>query len=228
MVLRPDDHWRALMSLHAVSFVDKKPALRFQRGGTDCKGCDDHQVAKHHKRPNRGALPQQLDRAYAEIIQEVRVAQTGVQVLLAFVLTLAFTPRFAYLGLAERRLYIVTLVLGAAATALLMAPAAFHRVVYRQRLRRHLVLAANRFAAWGLGVLVAAKCCAILLILQVVTGSFAVSGSITGGVVIWFAINWLVFPIWCRYRHRRHRSLELASSRAAWSNADSSVEVVAA
>jgi Family of unknown function (DUF6328) len=216
------------MSLHAVSLVDNKPALPFRRGGIDCTGCDDHQVPKHHsKRTSRPLLPQHLDRVYAEIIQEVRVAQTSVQVLLAFVLTLAFTPRFALLTPPEKRLYVITLVLGAAATALLMAPAAFHRVVYRQRLRRHLVLAANRFAACGLAVLVAAKCCAILLILQVVTSSFAIAGAITGGVIAWFALNWLVFPLWCRYRHRHRRELELASGRSALPSAETPVEMAA-
>jgi Family of unknown function (DUF6328) len=216
------------MSLHAVSLVDDKPVLLSRRSGTDCTGCDDHQLPKHHsKRASRPALPQQLDRAYAEIIQEVRVAQTGVQVLLAFVLTLAFTPRFALLSTTEQSLYVITLVLGAAATALLMGPAAFHRVVYRQRLRRHLVLAANRFAACGLAVLVAAKCCAILLILEVVTGTFTIAGLITGGVLAWFALNWLVFPLWCRYRHGRRRDLELARGQRTRSSAETPVEMAA-
>jgi Family of unknown function (DUF6328) len=212
-----------------VSIFNDKPAPLLRRGGSDCKGCDDQPVAKHHrKRLNRTEMPtQQLDRAYAEIIQEVRVAQTGVQGLLAFVLTLAFTPRFADLNPGQLRLYIVTLVLGAAATALLMAPAAFHRVVYRQKLRRHLVMAANRFAMAGLAVLVVGKGCAIMLILQVVIGSTAVAGVLTSAVVGWFALHWLAIPMWCRYRHQ-HRDRQAASDQAARRGAEAPLEPAAA
>ncbi|WP_043723048.1 DUF6328 family protein, partial [Kutzneria sp. 744] len=72
----------------------------------------------------RGETPtQRLDRNYAELLQEIRVAQTGVQLLLAFLLSLAFTPRFGALGEFDRGAFVASLVLGAAATALLIAPA---------------------------------------------------------------------------------------------------------
>jgi hypothetical protein len=77
----------------------------------------------------RGETPtQRLDRNYGEILQELRVAQTGVQLLLAFLLTVAFTPRFATFTDFHRNVYVASLVLGAAANALLIAPAAFHRL----------------------------------------------------------------------------------------------------
>jgi Family of unknown function (DUF6328) len=204
--------------MSVVSLFDNKPTPLRRRGGSECKSCEDQPVGKHHrKRLHRAEMPtQQLDRAYAEIIQEVRVAQTGVQYLLAFVLTLAFTPRFADLSPGQLRLYIVTLVLGAAATALLMAPAAFHRVVYRQRLRRHLVMAANRFAIAGLVVLVAANGCAIMLILQFVIGPSALVGVLTSAVLAWFVLMWLAIPLWCRYRHRhREPAMDQATRRGA-------------
>src|SRR5215469_12987947 len=81
---------------------------------------------------------QRADRAYGEILQEIRVAQTGVQILFAFLLTLAFQARFASITQSQRDMYAVTLLLSAAAAALLIAPAAFHRVVYRRRLKLHL------------------------------------------------------------------------------------------
>jgi Family of unknown function (DUF6328) len=83
----------------------------------------------------RGETPlQRVDRAYGEILQEVRVAQTGVQILFAFLLTLAFTSRFASVTQFQRDICVRTLMLCAAAAALLIAPASFHRVVYRRRL----------------------------------------------------------------------------------------------
>lgn len=145
---------------------------------------------------------QRLDRAYAEILQEVRVAQTGVQVMLAFVLTLAFTPRFDSLTPGELHLYIATLILGALAASMLMAPAAFNRLVFRHRLRRRMVSAANRFALYGIALLLATLGCAILLILNVVIGSSGLAATITAFVVSWFALLWFAVPAWWRYRHR--------------------------
>jgi len=73
----------------------------------------------------RGETPmQRADRAYGEILQEVRVAQTGVQILFAFLLALAFQARFGTITSFQRGAYVVTLMLCAGSTALLIAPAA--------------------------------------------------------------------------------------------------------
>src|SRR4026209_2930233 len=112
----------------------------------ECQTC----AARDHDEGNagaRGETPlQRADRAYGEILQEVRVAQTGVQILFAFLLTLAFTSRFTSVNKFQPSVYVVTLMLCAAAAALLIAPAAFHRMVYRRRLKHHLVRIANRLA----------------------------------------------------------------------------------
>jgi hypothetical protein len=199
-----DDQSAPSIKLRALPIIQTSKAA----GGGDCAGCDHKELADDEwNHEVRGELPmQRLDRSYAEILQEVRVAQTGVQCLLAFLLTLAFTPRFTTLTTGELRLYIATLVLGAAATALLMAPAAFHRIVFRRRLKRHLVTAANRFALTGLAVLLAAKGCAIMLILHVVIGSSVPAAAVTSAVVSWFALIWFALPAWCRYRHREPRT----------------------
>ena len=145
---------------------------------------------------------QRLDRNYAEILQEVRVAQTGVQLLLAFLLTVAFTPRFATLTEFERRVYVAALVLGAAATALLIAPAAFHRLVFQRRLKRELVLASSRFALFGLTLLMLSIGSALLLILSVTLGP-ALAAWFTAGSLAWFALWWFVVPMWSRIRNAR-------------------------
>jgi len=143
---------------------------------------------------------QRLDRNYAEILQEVRVAQTGVQLLLAFLLTVAFTPRFLTLTGFERGAYIGALVLGAAANALLIAPAAFHRLVFQRRLKRQLVRASNRFALFGLALLMLSISCALLLILSVTVGS-ALAVWITAGALGWFGLWWYAVPLWSRAKH---------------------------
>lgn len=149
----------------------------------------------------RGETPlQRADRAYGEILQEVRVAQTGVQILFAFLLTLAFTSRFASVTQFQRNVYVVTLMLCAAAAALLIAPAAFHRVVYRKRLKHHLVRIANWLALSGLVLLLLALVSALLLILDVVIG-LGPALLLAAGALGWFAIWWFGLPTWSRLRH---------------------------
>ena len=155
----------------------------------------------------RGETPlQRADRAYGEILQEVRVAQTGVQILFAFLLTLAFTSRFASITQFQKYVYVLTLMLSAAAAALLIAPAAFHRVVYRRRLKQHLVHAASRLALAGLVLLLLAMVSALLLILDVVTG-LGPAIVLAAGAMSWFIAWWFVLPAWKRLRHQGHQHL---------------------
>src|SRR4051812_11355072 len=79
---------------------------------------------------------QRLDRNLTELVSELRVMQTGVQVLFAFLLTVPFTARFTHLGVFGRLVYVVTLLAAAVACALLMAPAACHRMLFRRRDKR--------------------------------------------------------------------------------------------
>jgi Family of unknown function (DUF6328) len=148
----------------------------------------------------RGETPmQRADRAYGEILQEVRVAQTGVQILFAFLLALAFQARFADITSFQRGVYAVTLMLCAAATALLIAPAAFHRVIYRRRLKQHLVRVANRLALAGLVLLLLSMVSAVLLIMDVVLG-LAPAVTLAAGVLAWFTMWWFVLPLRTRTR----------------------------
>jgi len=162
-------------------------------------------ATREHDRWNylaRGETPtQRLDRNYGELLQEVRVAQTGVQLLLAFLLTLAFTPRFAAVTPFQRGVYVASLILGAAATALLIAPAPFHRLVFRRRLKGTLVLAASLFILCGLGFLMLSLAAALLLILDVVVGT-GPAVWISGGMLGWFVAFWFVAPLWSRWRAR--------------------------
>ncbi|MFI9815423.1 DUF6328 family protein [Saccharothrix variisporea] len=145
---------------------------------------------------------ERMDRNYGEILQEMRVAQTGVQLLLAFLLTLAFTPRFGTLDLFQLQVYVSSLVLGATSTALLIAPAPFHRLVFRRRLKHELVRASSRLLLAGLVLLKLALAAALLLILDVVLGLVPALW-ITSGLVAWFGFWWFVLPL--RYRARSPR-----------------------
>jgi len=142
-------------------------------------------------------LDQLLDRNLAELLQELRVAITGVQILFAFLLGLAFTARFETLGGFDRTVYTVALLSTALATVVLIAPVSFHRLVFRRRQKAALVAVADRLLLVGLGLLVLAITSAALLILDVVLGRTA--GLLGGGVVAATALlTWYVLPLWAR------------------------------
>lgn len=166
-----------------------------------CPTCLGHGDHDEWNAGVRGETPlQRADRAYGEILQEVRVAQTGVQILFAFLLALAFTTRFAAVTRSQRDLYVLTLMLCAGSAALLIAPAAYHRMVYRQRLKQHLVQAASRLALSGLIMLLLAIISALLLILDVVLG-LGPALFLGTGALAWFVAWWLVLPAWSRLHH---------------------------
>ena len=140
---------------------------------------------------------QVLDRNLGELLQELRVAFTGVQVLFAFLLGLAFTTRFAGLGRFELALYTVSVMATALATVALIAPVSFHRLVFRRRQKAVLVAVADRLLLVGLGLLVVAITSSVLLILDVALGRW--QGLLGGGAIaLAGALTWYVLPIWAR------------------------------
>src|SRR5216684_3419901 len=104
------------------------------------------------------------DRNLAELLQELRVAGLGVQVLFGFLLSLPFTTKFSKLSHGQRELYLASLVLAAVSTALLLGHVAYHRLVFRRHQKEHLVRAANRMAVLGLAVVGLAISAAVLLV----------------------------------------------------------------
>jgi hypothetical protein len=142
-------------------------------------------------------LDQLLDRNLAELLQELRVAITGVQVLFAFLLGLAFTQRFADLDDFALTVYTVTLLATALATVLLIAPVSFHRLVFRRRLKGALIVVADRMLVAGLALLVLAISSGVLLVLDVVLGRGP--GIVAGaGVLLVAAVTWYALPVWAR------------------------------
>jgi len=138
------------------------------------------------------------DRNLAELLQELRVAGLGVQVLFGFLLSLPFTNRFTHLSPGQRNLYLATLVLAAVATALLLGPVAYHRLVFRQGQKERLVRAANIMAIAGLATVGLAVSAAVLLVTDYVSSGLT-AGLITAFVTIVFAGLWFAFPL----AHRR-------------------------
>jgi len=134
-----------------------------------------------------------LTRNWNELLQELRVTQTGVQILTAFLLTVPFTSRFLELDRMQRTTYLVVLVGSVLTTALVVAPVAFHRVLFRHRMRRWLVEAANQCARVGLAMLAVTSAGALFLVFDVVTSRTAACVAFAAAVVL-FAALWAVAP----------------------------------
>ncbi|WP_415949423.1 DUF6328 family protein [Streptomyces sp. KLOTTS4A1] len=147
---------------------------------------------------------QRADRQWVELLQEVRVAQTGVQILLAFLLTVAFTPRFAELGDTDRAIYIATVLFGSLAAGALIGPVSFHRIVAGRRIKPQAVRWASRLTFIGLILLLCTLTAALLLVLRV-TMHNALVPWLVAGVVTWYLLCWFILPLWARHRHTTTR-----------------------
>ena len=145
---------------------------------------------------------ERLDRNFEELLQELRVAQAGTQILFAFLLTVAFTPHIQDAAAFERRLLAATLVLAALATVLLIAPVPLHRTMFRQQMKETIVTVSSRLASAGLAFLLLAMLGGCMLALDALL-SRGTAYLVTAGVAAWFAAFWLVLPVGLRARGRR-------------------------
>jgi hypothetical protein len=144
--------------------------------------------------PRNESEAERDDRNLAELLQELRVAGLGVQVLFGFLLSLPFTNRFTRLSHGQRDLYLATLVLSALATALLLGPVAYHRLVFRRGMKESLVRTASVMAIGGLAVVGLAVSAAVLLVTGFVASEVP-AVLITVFVAGVFAIVWFAFPL---------------------------------
>ncbi|MFD5340851.1 DUF6328 family protein [Streptomyces hawaiiensis] len=143
---------------------------------------------------------ERADRMWQELIQEVRVAQMGVQILFGFLLTVVFTEKYGDLSDTDQTIYLVTVVLGACATGALIGPVSLHRLVSGRRVKPQAVQLASRLTLLGLVLLLATTTASLLLILRVATHDGFVP-YLVAGVVGWYLLCWFVLPLWTRYRH---------------------------
>lgn len=148
---------------------------------------------------------ERLDRNWDELLQELRVTQTGVQLLAGFLLTLPFQQRFAQITDPQRTAYLVALASAIVATTLLVAPVSAHRLMFRRHAKAQLVGLADLSARAGLATLAVSIASATFLIFDVVVGRGVAVGATTIAVLV-FGINWLVIPLVVRSRLRREGS----------------------
>jgi hypothetical protein len=185
---RGDDGAGHAQADHAVA--DDRKADRTQNGSAE-RGTVD----------GRGERPvERADRNMVEMLQELRVAQTGVQILFAFLLSLSFTERFARIDDFQRWTYVVTLLLTSITTGLLVAPAAIHRMLFGRGVKAATVRIGHHLFVAGLAALTLTLVGAVLLVLDVAVGrSFALWSSGALGVLL--IGLWFVLPLPIRSRN---------------------------
>jgi hypothetical protein len=137
---------------------------------------------------------ERLDRNLEQLLQELRVALPGVQVLFAFLLTVPFAQGFADLTEFQRHVYFGVLMATALATALLIAPTAIHRLLFRQGMKREIVMQSNRVSIAGLTVLAAAMTGAVFLIAHMLFSP--ATAIVCGGLALLvFVVLWYALPL---------------------------------
>jgi hypothetical protein len=137
---------------------------------------------------------EKLTRNFNELLQELRVTQTGVQILTGFLLTLPFSQRFRSLDGTQRTVYLAILVGSVVATGLIIAPVAFHRTLFRRGERPWIVKAANRAARAGLLALALTTSGVVWLVFDLVTERTAahVAGALS---LVFFGLLWVGYPL---------------------------------
>jgi membrane-associated HD superfamily phosphohydrolase len=141
---------------------------------------------------------ERLDRNLGELLQELRVALPGVQVLFAFLLAVPFQQNFTEITPFEKKVYFITLLCTALSAALLIAPSSYHRMTFRLQRKRELIFLANRFTIAGLSFLALAMTGAIVLITDVLFGGLATV--LTGiAAATMFGVLWYVLPLRRRF-----------------------------
>ena len=144
--------------------------------------------------PDDESREEKLDRELIELLNELRIALPGVQVLFAFLLGVPFTQRFETVTDLQKDAYFFTFLCAAAATALLIAPSAYHRLTWRQHDKEHLLRVSNALAIAGTALLAVAISSAVFVVTDVLfdTAAAAIIAAVTAGFYAWF---WYGLPL---------------------------------
>jgi Family of unknown function (DUF6328) len=147
----------------------------------------------------RESPEERRNRELIELLNELRVALPGVQVLFAFLLTIPFANGFPKLSELDRDVYFVALVATMFSTALLITPSAYHRFVFRQHDKERLLETSNRLTIAGIGVLAVAMTCSLFVITDVLF-DWAVTAAMTAFTALVFGFFWYALPLRRRAR----------------------------
>ena len=160
----------------------------------------DEEHRAHYERTGESEH-ERLTRNMNELLQELRVSQTGVQILFAFLLALPFAQRFNRVTTFQRDVYFVTLLLSGASAAFFIAPVSAHRLLFRRQGKAHLISSSNWMAIAGLGCLAVAITGVILLISDFLFGA-VMAVVATSIAFLLFLVLWYALPLRWLIRHR--------------------------
>ena len=160
-------------------------------------------MTEHERYSRDETKAQQLDRNFNEQLQEVRIAQAGVQILFAFLLTLPFQQRFTTLSDFQRNVYLWTLIAAAVSVVMFTAPVAAHRTLFREGVKDFIVKYSSRLTATGLFTLLVAVVGGTVLVLDVML-SHTASLAIGGTLALLAIVLWLVIPLWHKAKRAEH------------------------
>ena len=142
---------------------------------------------------------ERADRNLVELLQELRVLQTGVQIIFAFLLGVAFTARFPQLNDTQRYVYVASLLLSVMSAAVFATPVALHRGLFRCGQKERIVTLSTRLAKIGMVLLAIAVECVVFVLIDVVLGRISAL-LITGAGGAMFCLLWFVLPWSLRQR----------------------------
>jgi hypothetical protein len=144
---------------------------------------------------------ERLDRELIELLNELRVALPGVQMLFGFLLAVPFSQRFDSITTTQRNVYYATFMATAAATIFFIAPTAYHRIRFRQHDKEQLIQTSSRLTIVGTACLAAALSGAVYLVTDLLfhTAATALAAAATAGLLLWL---WYGLPLWRRSRER--------------------------
>jgi fatty acid desaturase len=156
-------------------------------GGDDSgDGREDDSHAEDYK--------ERIDRELIELLNELRVALPGIQILFAFLLVVPFSNRFSVITSLQRNVYMLSFLTAAVATTLLIAPSAMHRILFRQKEKERIILTSNRLAIAATFFLAVSISGVVYLITDVVLNTLA-AAILTAAIGLWTAWIWFVMPL---------------------------------
>lgn len=144
----------------------------------------------------------QLNRNFEDLLQELRVSQNGTQILFAFLLTVPFSNGFNKVTSFERGLYFATLLVAALSSAMLIAPAVMHRVLFRQDLKEELLRVASLTALGGMGLLIFAVAGSVMLVGTFLYG-LTIGLVLSAVTLVWWTGWFFLLPLRMRTLHSR-------------------------
>lgn len=161
-------------------------------------GSQETSPDEHVEDGRRESANQRADRNWSELLQELRVMQTGTQILTGFLLAVAFQQRFTEMDTFQLTLYIILVILAAIATVLVLAPVSVHRLNFRRHLKPEIVTTASRLAMISLAVVGVLTIGVAALVIDFVVGRGAGITTIVLGFIA-VAAAWLLLPRFTKY-----------------------------